>query len=73
MAKSIPEEKPLPVEMRIFRRAQTIDKVTTRAGWWYINHDSIDIVAQSPVGGTMMVRLSRKQLERAIQVMSRAE
>ena len=65
--------KPLPREMRSSRVAQVIDSATTKKVWWYINPDSIDIVSQSPVGGTMMARLSRKQLERALQVMRDSE
>ena len=44
----------------------------TKLAWWYINPRSIDIIAVGPDNDTTQVRLTRKQLERAIEIMDAA-
>lgn len=62
-------DKPLTREMRMSRVATPLSQV--EKGWWYINPDSIDVVSQGVTGGVQMVRLTRKQLERALDVMKK--
>ena len=42
---------------------------STEEAWWYINPGSIDIVSVNRNEATSQVRLHRKQLERALEIM----
>ena len=44
---------------------------TTKEAWWYINRRSIDIIAVSG-NETTQCRLTRRQLEKAIEIMDSA-
>lgn len=46
----------------------------TLGAWWYINPASIDIISQPSFGhGVAQARLTRKQLERALEIMDAAK
>lgn len=64
--------KELPYMMLIARVAKPLTSSTDKA-WWYISHNSIEIVALSSAGDTTQVQLTRKQLERALAVMNGAK
>ena len=57
-------------EMLVPRRARPLG-YDTSDGWWYINYGSIDIFAEGQVSVTS-VRLTRKQLKRALEIMDAA-
>lgn len=59
--------KPLTKEMTKPRVAGLLGGAVK--AWWYINPESIDVCAESQRGGTTHVRLSKRQLERALEVM----
>ena len=56
-----------PKEMCKRRRARPL--TGTEEAWWYINLKSIDIISVNKSQTFTQVRLYRKQLERALQIM----
>ena len=44
----------------------------TEKGWWYVNPRSIDVLAYDNTT-TTQVRLTRKQLDKAIEIMDSAQ
>jgi hypothetical protein len=60
----------IPKEMRSPRKAEPYNG--TDEAWWYINKRSIDVYATSSAQAelcTTVVRLTRHQLERALEIM----
>lgn len=57
-------------EMCAPRDARTLGN--TEEAWWYINPGSIDIISVNRHEPTSQVRLHRKQLERALEIMDSA-
>ena len=57
-------------EMCKSRRCRAL--MGTEKGWWYVNPRSIDVLAYDNTT-TTQVRLTRKQLDKAIEIMDSAQ
>lgn len=69
----------MPVAKRYTRAQRKPRKakpcVGTREGWYYVDHQYIEVLARTENTGvhfTTAVRLTRKQLERALEIMDGA-
>lgn len=59
----------LPRIMRAPRKAKPIHQ--TEKAWYYVNHKTIDIFAQSKLGQSTIVRMTRRQLQQALAIMDK--